>query len=230
MEEKGMFRSSLRGFNKTDVLTYIDSITAAWDEERQALLARTEEAEHRAEAALQQAEEATAQAEQMQQQQAALQEEIEQLRALTDEVAQLREQQQIAENEKKAAEERLHTKEAELNARNQRLRELEEQLSACESLLGRADAIEQHMDGIVRPFIEQANRQANDTLNDVGAVLTALLSQLHELQDSVDKKRHTLQQQKAQQDHHLSSVLSDWLTKAKENAEQTASLVTRFFR
>ena len=230
MEEKGMFRSALRGFNKNDVLTYIDSITAAWDEERQALLASAEEAQARADAGLQQVEDAKAQVEQMQQQQTALQEEIEQLRSLTEEVEALRQQQQNVIEEKKAAEERLHAKEEELNARNQQLHELEERLTACESVLGRAGAIEQHMDSIVRPFIEQANRQADDTLNDMGAVLSALLSQLHELQDSVDKKRRTLQQQKAEQDNRLACVLSDWLTKAKENAEQTASLVTRFFR
>ncbi len=37
MEDKGIFRSSLGGFNKQDVLNYIDSITAAWNEERLAL-------------------------------------------------------------------------------------------------------------------------------------------------------------------------------------------------
>ena len=35
MEEKGVFRTALGGFNKSDVLGYIDRITAEWDEERQ---------------------------------------------------------------------------------------------------------------------------------------------------------------------------------------------------
>ncbi len=34
MEEKGMFRSAIGGFNKTDVLSYIDELTASWNEER----------------------------------------------------------------------------------------------------------------------------------------------------------------------------------------------------
>ncbi len=29
MEEKGMFRSAIGGFNKTDVLNYIDNLTGA---------------------------------------------------------------------------------------------------------------------------------------------------------------------------------------------------------
>ena len=37
MEEKGVFRTALGGFNKSDVLGYIDRITADWDEERQRL-------------------------------------------------------------------------------------------------------------------------------------------------------------------------------------------------
>ena len=37
MEQKGIFRSALGGFNKQDVLNYIDEITAGWDRERQEL-------------------------------------------------------------------------------------------------------------------------------------------------------------------------------------------------
>ena len=37
MAQNGMFRNAFRGFNKQDVLQYIDEITAAWDEERKAL-------------------------------------------------------------------------------------------------------------------------------------------------------------------------------------------------
>lgn len=45
MAQNGMFRNAFRGFNKQDVLQYIDEITAAWDEERKALEKRAEEAE-----------------------------------------------------------------------------------------------------------------------------------------------------------------------------------------
>ena len=45
MAQNGMFRNAFRGFNKQDVLQYIDEITAAWDEERKALEKRADEAE-----------------------------------------------------------------------------------------------------------------------------------------------------------------------------------------
>ena len=45
MAQNGMFRNAFRGFNKQDVLQYIDEITAAWDEERKALEKRAEDAE-----------------------------------------------------------------------------------------------------------------------------------------------------------------------------------------
>lgn len=62
MAEKGMFRKSFRGFNKQDVLQYVDEITAAWDEERKALQTTTDEAVAAKEALQQQADEAVAQA------------------------------------------------------------------------------------------------------------------------------------------------------------------------
>ena len=37
MAQNGMFRNAFRGFNKQDVLQYIDEITAAWDTERKDL-------------------------------------------------------------------------------------------------------------------------------------------------------------------------------------------------
>ena len=37
MAQNGMFRNAFRGFNKQDVLQYIDQITAAWDAERKEL-------------------------------------------------------------------------------------------------------------------------------------------------------------------------------------------------
>lgn len=44
MAQNGMFRNAFRGFNKQDVLQYIDEITAAWDTERKALEETTNEA------------------------------------------------------------------------------------------------------------------------------------------------------------------------------------------
>lgn len=44
MAQNGMFRNAFRGFNKQDVLQYIDEITAAWDQERKELEQKAEDA------------------------------------------------------------------------------------------------------------------------------------------------------------------------------------------
>jgi chromosome segregation ATPase len=62
MAQNGMFRNAFRGFNKQEVLQFIDEITAAWDEERKALQATADEAVAAQEAMQAQAEEAQAQA------------------------------------------------------------------------------------------------------------------------------------------------------------------------
>jgi chromosome segregation ATPase len=62
MAQNGMFRNAFRGFNKQEVLQFIDEITAAWDEERKALQATADEAVAAQEAMKAQAEEAQAQA------------------------------------------------------------------------------------------------------------------------------------------------------------------------
>lgn len=84
MEEKGVFRSALGGFNKQDVLQYIDQITGEWDEERQDLLnqavAEREQAQQQGAAA---AEAAAALAE-AQQQLEALRGELAKVQAVAD--------------------------------------------------------------------------------------------------------------------------------------------------
>ncbi len=62
MAQNGMFRNAFRGFNKQEVLQYIDEITAAWDAERKELQATTDAAVADREAMQAQAEEAQAQA------------------------------------------------------------------------------------------------------------------------------------------------------------------------
>ncbi len=62
MAQNGMFRNAFRGFNKQDVLQYIDEITAAWDTERKELEETTNEAVAAKEALQVTADEALAQA------------------------------------------------------------------------------------------------------------------------------------------------------------------------
>ena len=45
MAQNGMFRNAMGGFNKQDVLRYIDAITAAWEAERESLTEQAETAQ-----------------------------------------------------------------------------------------------------------------------------------------------------------------------------------------
>lgn len=99
MEEKGLFRSALGGFHKQDVLEYIDTITAGWNEERVALIEQAETATATAEEASAAAKEAAAAYQQtaddlarLQKENAVLKERLSQLEGLPAQVASLTEE------------------------------------------------------------------------------------------------------------------------------------------
>ena len=112
---------------------------------------------------------------------------------------------------------------AELEDSRQVCRRQEEQITAMqqainryERVLGDADTAQERADSIVRPFIEQANRQADETLDSVQAVLAGVLAQLGELQGSVEQRRQALRRCRADSDSRLSSAFGDWLGQAKD--------------
>ncbi len=258
MEEKGMFRSAIGGFNKADVLNYIDELTGSWNEERVQLEQQVIADRERAEAAAAKAEELRAAHEAMTCELEALEEELEQVRplaaqvqALEEQLAQMREElsealaqnsqltQKLARSEEKsqsaraemmAAEDRLSTREQELTQRNERLASLEAVVARYEAVLGRSDGMKEHLDNIIRPFTESANRRAEETLDNTYALVAALLAQLGELQEGIDRQKRALRQEKAEGDVKLSNVLNNWFNKAKELAETTVDHATHFFR
>lgn len=208
MAQGGLFRSAMRGFHKQDVLQYIDEITGAWDAERKEL-------EQQAAAAL-----------------AA----EEQLKATTQQAV---EEAQQAKEQTKVAEDRLQEvliRMAELEAQladaqeaNQQQREqidtLQQSLARYENAAGNAGTAQAQVDDIVRPFIEQANKQADETLDNVQAVLAGVLAQLGELQGNVEQRRQALYRCKADSDSRLSAAFGDWLEETKQ-----ATSTDHFFR
>ena len=272
MAEKGIFRSAMSGFNKKEVLEYIDQITAAWNEERQALAAQAEEAAARAQqaeeaaaAATRQAEEAQAQAANLQEQlataeteaarsaqelsdkasaletvektlretQEALQQTQEALSAMEKEVASLTAQRDeaisaVAEARMQltSCQEAAAGAEQQLGENARRITELERDISLLrqensryKAILGTAESAQQHVESIVRPFIEQANRQADETLDSVQAVLAGVLAQLGELQGNVEQRRPALRRCKSDSDSRLSAAFGDWVTQARSAAQ-----------
>ena len=115
MAQNGMFRKSFKGFNKQDVLQYIDEITAAWDVERKALEATANEAVAAKEALQTTAEEAKAQAD------AALQ------------------QQQIAETQLAEAQQKLYDTTADLTVAATTIEEMATQLEEAQRRLAQLE-------------------------------------------------------------------------------------------
>jgi chromosome segregation ATPase len=258
MEEKGMFRSALGGFNKTDVLNYIDTLTGGWNEERVQLEQQAIADREKAEIAAAKAEELQTAHEAMASELQAMQEELEQVRPLAQQVEQLNEalaqmraelsealaqnsqlsnklaqceeKSQSARAEMMAAEDRLNTREQELTQRNERLASLESVVAQYEAALGRCDGMKEHIDGIVRPFTESAAHRAEQTLDNTYALVAALLAQLGELQEGIDKQKRALRQEKLESDAKLTGVLGNWFNKAKELAGTAADRATHFFR
>ena len=96
------------------------------------------------------------------------------------------------------------------------IRATQQAIARYEKVLGNVETAQEHVDGIVRPFIEQANRQADETLDSVQAVLAGLLAQLGELQGNVEQRRQALHRCKADSDSRLSAAFGDWLGLAQD--------------
>ena len=136
--------------------------------------------------------------------------------------------QQVADMEATAR--RLHETQEQLTKQSARLSHLQQEIARYEAVLGSAETAQQHVDNIVRPFIEQANRQADETLDSVQAVLAALLAQLGELQGNVDQRRQALQRCKSDSDSRLSAAFGDWMAQARQAAATKPVTDRHFFR
>lgn len=258
MAQNGMFRNSMRGFNKQDVLQYIDEITAGWHEERQALEQKANEAVAAQEALQTVADEATAaataaaeqqqvtetqlaeaqqklydttadltvaattieematQLEEMQRRMAQLEQELADTAAERDNaIAALADAKaQLAENEITAR--LLEDSRRQVAQQGEQISQMQDALGRYEKVLGNADTAHQRVEGIVRPFVEQANRQAGETLDTVQATLGALLAQLGDLQSDIDRRRQSLQYSKTDSDNRLTAALNEWLDAAHD--------------
>ncbi len=269
MEDGGIFRSAFRGFNKADVLGYIDQITGEWETERQELATTTSDIRKECQQAVAQRDSLQSTADELREQNRSLLSKLEetdsrvealsgQLTAAADSIRRLEEEKaklteslsaaeaenralhgqltsaeekcRVATTEMMAAEEHLQTRESELNDRNRQLTDMESCLERYEAILGQTDGIGQHMDGIVRPFMEESHVCTDQTLERVSTALGAALEQLGELRTSVDGQRGTLREKKQTADARLADRLNEWMTQAREAAEQAAERVTRFFR
>ncbi len=253
-----MFRAAIGGFNKADVLNYIDELTNAWNEERtqlekqaridreqatksEAVATQAQEAYNAMAAELQAAREAMASMQPLAEQTKGLSAKVEQLyeelneaiaqnNRLKQALAQSEEKSQSARAEMMAAEDRLQTRETELNRRNERLASLEAIVARYEAVLGQSDGMKQHLDDIVHPFTHIAARRAEDSIENTNTVIAALLAQLHELQKGLEEQKRALRQDKIESDAKYNRIVETWFAKAKELADTAVHRTTHFFR
>ena len=253
MAQNGIFRSAMGGFNKKDVLQYIDEITAAWNNERQELMARVSAANaaqqelmaanaaaaDAADVAVQRAQIAETQLTEAQQQiydatadlaasRAAANELAAQLEDALHRIAELEATVAAVTAQRDEAIAAVADTKAKLEETASTAAALEEAITRYEQVLGDAETAQERVSDIVRPFIEQANRQADDTLDSVQAVLAGVLAQLGELQGSVDQRRQALRRCKADSDSRLSAAFGDWL--GQTGSTPTTPPSGRFFR
>ena len=262
MAQNGIFRTAMRGFNKQDVLQYIDEITAAWNGERtqleqqtatataaaEELRAAAELAQTQAAGAIEQAQVAETQLAEVKQLYHATADLAERDRTLEELSAQLQELRgQIealersvtavtAERDEAIAavadareqlagqastEQQLEESRRQVQRQDDQIVALQKAVARYEKVLGSAETAHQRVDGIVRPFIEQANKQADETLDSVQAVLAGVLAQLGELQGSVEQRRQALHRCRRDSDSRLSAAFGDWLGQAQDGAPPT---------
>ena len=140
----------------------------------------------------------------------------ERCRTLETENAHAKEQQQGATAEMMAAEERLNTRTGELAACEKRLEGAMSRIARYEAVLGRVDTMEDHVDGLVRPYLEKTAAAADQTLADTRAAVEDMLARLGQLSDELTRRQNALCSAKADTDARLADTLSGWLRTAQE--------------
>lgn len=137
---------------------------------------------------------------------------------LEQETARAREQQQSATAEMMAAEERLSARTAQLTACEKKLADADARIARYEAVLGQVDGMEAHLDGLVRPYLEEAATAADRTLSDTRAALEDMRLRLDQLADELTHRQNMLCNAKADTDTRLQAALTAWLhTAAGEN-------------
>lgn len=257
MAQTGMFRNSIGGFNKQDVLRFIDTITAEWQEERLALeqtitnattardslqstvndlqnaavvaIERQQVAERQLAEAQQKLQTTTAdlsvaattieelagQLDQSNRRLTLVEQELAAATTARDtSIAALADAKaQLTENETTAA--KLVESRHQVQQQNEQIAAMQQAISRYQKVLGDAETAQQRADQIVRPMIEQANRQADEALDSIQAVLAGMLAQLGELQGNLEQRRQALRRCKNDSDSRLSAAFGDWMTSSQ---------------
>ncbi len=205
MAENGFFRVSLRGFNKQDVLQYIDNLQTTHAEQLKEAETLRLEAEQALEAERAAASERVSREEQLEAENTQLREQVEKLTALAQiykaELLQLREQSATAEQVTSDA--------AKLEQALARNRELENQVALLKEQNARYAAVVGDVSRLVvearvvsASYLDAAHQKSSECIAELDTFLS-------ELKGKVEKVREGNVANRKAGDVHMESLLSD---------------------
>lgn len=207
MAENGFFRVSFRGFNKQDVLQYIDEIQTASAQKLAQVEEMRLEAQKAASVSAAAANEAIARAGELEQEAASLRTQVEQLTALAQvykrELVQLRGQVPAEEAQMPVADT------GELEEANTRVAELEEQCALLKEqnaryaqLVGDVSRVIVETRVVGSSYLDAAHQKSTDCLKQLETFLSDLQSQASKAMETADSHRQN-------GDSYLQILLSD---------------------
>ncbi len=205
MAESGIFRIRMRGFDKQDVLQYIDDLQKASMERLSQTEARLEEQREAACARAKEAEDAKEQLAQQEQTAATLREQVEKLTALARaykrEVRSLREQVEACETRQKDTTE-LDAANAKIEELEQRCALLTEQNARFSQIVGDVSRLVVEARVVSSSYFDAAHQKSVNCIEQ-------LESFLGELRDQAEQARETAAAQRRGGEEHIESLLAD---------------------
>ena len=192
MAESGFFRVSLRGFNKQDVLQYIDEIQTAHAGRLSELEALRLEAENALSTEQECVAELNARIQQLEQEIAQLNDQIEKLNAL----AQIYKAELISLREQQSENDQVKETSASLEEALARNRELEEQVALLKEQNARYATVVGDVSRLVvearvvsASYLDAAHKKSAECIKDLDAFLSELKLQVEKVREGADANR-----------------------------------------
>ncbi len=213
MDENVGFRTSFCGFKKKDVLRYVDRLTHEWERERRDLNKQVESANA---ATQQQADAVSAAQAELEDAKQINERLVSDLRETSAAVDTLRERIAALENELNTSREETRRAEADAEAARRGTADCREVLQKYEAAFGKWDHFDERVAAVVRPYVDEAHRQASSTVTDTSAIIDTLVSKLNELRDCLVQKQKSISADREQTEQQLDQDIRSWADKARD--------------
>lgn len=204
MAENGLFRSSMRGFNRQDVLNYIDSLQRENEQQVSGLQEQLSSLQQQVETLQKERDDAVNKAD-------ALAEQNDHLEALIDEHnrnnREMRAKLEEAEQGEKGRSQ-LELDNARLRAVNSALREKQDHYQA---VAGQLEDIAVQMRKYSLGFLSATSKRSEECLDSIEKAITTYESEMAAVKNQIGKARESLEEQKNAAGVHLDEMLSSLL-------------------